>query len=355
MTGPPLDATAPVRPGEELDTAALGVWLEREAPDLAGAITVEQFPSGHSNLTYLLRIGEREVVLRRPPFGTKVQTGHDMGREHRILSGLHPVWPQAPRPLAFCDDPAVLGAPFYLMERVAGVILRGPAPAGIDLDVPVMERLSAAFVETFAGIHSVDLAAAGLDDLGKPEGYVQRQVDGWARRYSDARTGDVPVLERTIEWLREHRPPESGASLIHNDFKYDNLVLDPDDLGTVRAVLDWEMATVGDPLLDLGTSLAYWVEAGDPPVFQALAGPTARPGSPTRAELVEAYAAASGREVADPVFYYVYGLFKVAVIVQQIYYRYHHGHTSDQRFAALDMMAAMAGEVAQEAIGRGTV
>jgi aminoglycoside phosphotransferase (APT) family kinase protein len=355
VTGPPLDATAPVRSGEELHTASLAAWLEREVPDLAGPITVEQFPAGHSNLTYLLRIGERQVVLRRPPFGTEVKTGHDMGREHRILSGLHPVWPQVPRPLAFCDDPSVLGAPFYLMERVPGVILRGPAPAGVDLDVATMERLTAAFVETFAGIHAVDLGAAGLDDLGRPEGYVQRQVDGWARRYAAARTGDVPALEQTITWLQEHRPPESGASLIHNDFKYDNLVLDPADLGTVRAVLDWEMATVGDPLMDLGTSLAYWVQADDPPVFLAIAGPTARPGSLTRAGLVEAYAAASGREVADPVFYYAYGLFKVAVIVQQIYYRYHQGHTRDQRFAGLDMMAALLGGIAQEAIARGTV
>ncbi len=331
-----IDKPTGVRDGEELDVEQLANYLAAHLPGLDGPLEVEQFPRGFSNLTYLLRAGSRELVLRRPPFGAAVKSGHDMGREHRILSRLSPVYPKAPAPLVFCEDTGILGAPFYVMERVEGVILRPRMPAAMHPPPARMAAIAGAFVDTLAELHAVDFAAAGLGELGRPEGYVRRQVDGWAARYDKARTDDVPEMTRVADWLDAQAPPESGAALIHNDFKYDNLVLDPGEQARVIAVLDWEMATIGDPLMDLGTSLGYWVDPDDPPELRQLAlSPTLLPGNPTRRELVERYAAASGREVGDPVFYYVYGLFKIAVIVQQIYARYRAGHTTDPRFARL--------------------
>lgn len=343
----------PVRAGEEIDVVALGDWLALQVPEVAGRIEVSQFRSGHSNLTYLLSIDDRQVVLRRPPFGARVKSGHDMSREYRILSHLHPVWPKAPKTIAFCDDPSILGAPFYLMERVDGVILRADSAPP---DAETMGHLCDAFVETFAEIHTVDVAAVGLETLGHPEGYVERQVGGWSRRWHDAAIDPAPAIDYTIAWLAAHFPRESGAALIHNDFKLDNLVLNPDDLAQVRAVLDWEMATLGDPLMDLGSSLAYWIEPGDPPALLAIGGgPTTAPGSSTRVEIANRYASTMGVDIGDMVFYYVYGLFKLAVIAQQIYYRYHHGFTHDERFAAFGAGAILLGEIAQEAIVSGEI
>ncbi len=353
------DRPAAVRAGEELDLERLAAYLGERLPELAGPLAVEQFPRGFSNLTYLLHCGrgdkegDRQLVLRRPPFGAAVATAHDMGREHKILSRLAPVYPKAPRPLLYCDDPAVLGAPFYVMERVEGVILRPRMPSEMAPDAERMTAIADAFVATFAELHAVDYEAAGLADLGRPEGYVRRQVEGWAKRYEGARTDDVPALERVASWLAHSRPPESGASLVHNDFKYDNLVLDPGDWSRVVAVLDWEMATLGDPLMDLGTTLGYWIEAGDPPELRSLdLNPTTLPGNPTRRELVERYAAASGRDVGDAVFYYVYGLYKIAVIVQQIYARYLRGDTRDERFARLHHAVRACAAVAAQAIDK---
>ena len=253
-----IDQPQPTRAGEELDASKLEVLLKAHFPELQGPIEVTQFSKGYSNLTYLLRFGEREMVLRRPPFGAKIKSAHDMGREFRILSRLMEVYPKVPRPLAYCDDEIVLGAPFYVMERVRGVILRAKAPEGLDLPPPLMKRISESFIENLVAIHAVDYAAAGLADLGKPEGYVARQVEGWARRYPNARTDDIPEMDRLATWLNEHKPADSGACLIHNDYKYDNLVLAPDDLTQIVACLDWEMATLGDPVMDLGSTLGYW-------------------------------------------------------------------------------------------------
>jgi aminoglycoside phosphotransferase (APT) family kinase protein len=349
--------TRPVRPGEEIDTAALQPWLAEHLPEMGAApLTVEQFPGGHSNLTYLLKAGDRELVLRRPPFGSKVKTAHDMGRELRVLSRLWTVYPKAPRALAGCDDPGVIGAPFYVMERVRGIVLRGQkAPAGVDLDPQTMRRLSEAAVDGLAELHAVQYEAAGLGDLGKPAGYVERQVSGWTERWRGARTDDVPDIDRAAVWLADHLPAESGAALVHNDYKYDNLVLSP-DLGGIAAVLDWEMATIGDPLMDLGTSLGYWTDPDDDPALSALpAGPTTLPGNLGRAEVVERYAAASGRDVSGILFYYVFGLLKIAVIAQQIYYRYHQGLTRDERFAALIGAVRLLGRAAGQAIDKGRI
>jgi aminoglycoside phosphotransferase (APT) family kinase protein len=353
---PPFD-TCPVRPGEEIDTAALGVWLAAHLPDGAGeTITAEQFPGGHSNLTYLIRMGDRELVLRRPPFGSTVKTAHDMGREFRVLSRLWTVYPKAPRALAHCDDPAVIGAPFYVMERKTGVILRQQkAPAGTDLSPERMRAISEAAVDGLAELHAVDYEAAGLGDLGRPAGYVERQVSGWTERWRGARTDDVPDVDRAAAWLAGHLPPETGAALLHNDYKYDNLVLAP-DLTRIDAVLDWEMATLGDPLMDLGTSLGYWIDPGDDSALRTLpAGPTTLPGNLSRAEVVERYAAASGRDVSGILFYYVFGLLKIAVIAQQIYYRYKQSLTRDERFAAMIGAVHLLGRTAAQALDKGRI
>ena len=290
-------------------------------------------------------------MLRRPPPGADVKGGHDMGREVRLLEALHGRVP-VPRALAYEPDASVLGAPFYVMEHVPGVILR----AGGEPEPPeVMAQVADAFVTTLADLHAVDVDAAGLGEMGQPDGYVGRQVEGWARRYDRAATDAVPDLEHAFAWTREHQPPESGAALIHNDAKYDNLVFDP-GLAEVRAVLDWELATVGDPLMDLGSTLGYWVEAGDPPALRAAAlSPTWWPGNPTRQGLVDAYRERTGRDPGDAVFYTAYGLVKLAVIAQQIYKRWTLGHASDPRFGGLIEVVRACGRQAATVIERGRI
>jgi aminoglycoside phosphotransferase (APT) family kinase protein len=372
-----LDRAGPVREGEGLDREALGRWRAEALPELApaggGAVAVEvgQFGSGYSNLTYLLRLVDpvgagRELVLRRPPVGSTVATAHDMGREHRILAALAPVFELAPRPLAACADPAVLGAPVYVMARVRGVILRRDPPAGLDLGPESARRLSEAFADRLAELHAVDVEAAGLSEMGRP-GYVGRQVAGWSERWRGSRTDPVPEMDAVAGWLAADQPPEPARlALVHNDYKLDNLVLDPADPARFLALLDWEMATVGAPLLDLGTALGYWVEAGDPEAIARFRfGPTHLPGMLTRRGVAERYLeAAAARGIAtgggaggprdpgeaDLAFAYAFGLFKIAVIAQQIYARWRAGLTRDPRFAALlpaiRALAARAAEVA---------
>jgi aminoglycoside phosphotransferase (APT) family kinase protein len=351
-TASAVDRAAPVRPGEELDVAALQAYLGGRLPGFAGPVEVRQFPRGFSNLTYLVRAGGRELVLRRPPFGADVRGGHDVVREHRILAALHPVWPKVPRPVLCCDDPSVLGAPFYLMERVAGVVLRDRPPAGVTLDEATMRGVCLAAVDTLAELHAVDWRAAGLEGLGRPEGYVRRQVEGWTARWQASMTDAVPEMDEAAAWLAAHLPAEGAPAVIHNDFKYDNLVLDPADLTRARAVLDWEMATLGDPLMDLGTTLAYWAEAADPPELKMF-GVTHLPGNLDRRGVVERYAAKTGRDLSGISFHHAYGLFKVAVIAQQIYARYRAGKTKDPRFAGLLHVVRAAARMAARVAGSG--
>lgn len=349
-----LDQATDVRAGEALDVARLEAYLTAHVGDINGPLIVEQFPSGFSNLTYLLRLGDRELVLRRPPFGANIRSGHDMHREYRILSRLIDVYPRVPRALLYCDDLSVIGAPFYVMQRVRGVILRNRLPRGVTIEPPQMRAINLALIDTLVELHALDYTAAGLGDLGKPEGFVARQVRGWTDRYGRARTDDLPEMEATATWLANHLPPRSDTTLIHNDFRYDNVVLDPDDLTRIVAVLDWEMATLGDPLIDVGTTLAYWAEPDDPPELRQF-GLTTLPGNLNRAEWVARYAERSGRDVGGILFYLVYGLFKNGVIVQQIYARYKQGYTQDARFAGLLNMVRVCGDMAQRAIGTGRV
>ncbi len=350
-----LDKSRAVRPGEEVDHQRLLSYLKEQVEDLHGPLTIEQYPAGFSNLTYRLTSDTHDLVLRRPPVGAKIKTAHDMAREYRILIHLHPVYKKVPRPIAFCSDESVLGAPFYVMERVQGIILRAQPPAGLDLSPGVMSRVSSAFVETLVEIHQIDYDAAGLKDLGQPVGYVSRQVAGWTKRYFNARTDDVPAIEKLASWLQENQPNNitglKEGALIHNDFKYDNLVLSSDDLSKVVAVLDWEMATIGDPLMDLGTTIGYWVDPDDPEEWQAYGfGLTKLSGSLSRHDVLENYAKLSGHDVSNAVFYYAYGLLKIAVIVQQIYFRYRQGLTRDHRFASLAGLVKACGNLGLRAI-----
>jgi len=352
MSEPELDRSRSVRSGEELPVEGLSIWLSEHLGASEEALEVEQFPAGHSNLTYALRWAGRELVLRRPPIGARVPRGHDMGREYRVLAALHPVFPKVPEPIALCEESELIGAPFYVMERLEGLILRSrkpKAPPSSD----GMAGLSRATIELLAEIHAVDYKAEGLQELGHPEGYIRRQVVGWSKRYLSAKTDDVPALEWVAAWLTEQSPKELPGTLIHNDFKYDNLLLDPADRTNIRAVLDWEMATLGDPLMDLGTTLGYWTDPDDPPEILALPfGPSTLPGNLSRIGVVEHYVGVTGRQPEQLVFYYAYGLFKIAVIVQQIYARFVIGHTKDPRFAGFGRVAAVLAGMAQRAIER---
>lgn len=348
-----IDSATAIRKGEELDVPALTSYLNRYLPGAPDEVVIEQFPSGFSNLTYLIRRGQQQLVLRRPPFGANIKSGHDMGREFRVLSGLTKVYSRAPKALVYCEDEAVLGAPFYVMERVQGVILRNTPPKGVDLSPPLMKQLSKSVIENLAALHQVDFQAAGLSELGKPEGYVERQVKGWSKRYLNAQTDDIAELNEVMQWLNENMPAETGACLIHNDYKYDNIVLDPKNLSKIIAVLDWEMATLGDPFMDLGTTLSYWAEKGEPDELSF--GLTRLPGNLNRQEVIDCYMQKSGKEMGSPVFYFAFGLFKLAVIIQQIYGRYKKGHTQDARFANLHVVVRGCTRLAAKALDKNRI
>ena len=331
-----LDHPVSIRQGEELDLTKLDPYLRECFPNEAGSLQVRQYPSGHSNLTYSLQLGAKEMVLRRPPFGSKVKSAHDMSREFRVLSKLHAVYTPAPEVLFYCGHEAVLGAPFYLMQPIHGVILRQRLPPGLDFPAETARRLSKSFIENLIRLHRVDYEAAGLSDVGKPRGYLERQVRGWTDRYFAAKTHDYPEAQKIAAWMQEHMPVTASTSLIHNDYKYDNLILDSGDITTILGLLDWEMCTIGDPLTDLGTALAYWIDPTDPEELQHLRwGPTTQPGSLTRPEIVQYYARQTGSDTSQIAFYLTFARFKLAVIVQQIYYRYYQGLTTDKRFASM--------------------
>ena len=327
--------TVAVRPGEDIDRPRVLAYLREQIPGLPGGdLAVWQYPSGASNLTYLLRVGAWEGVLRRPPRGPLPPRAHDMVREAGLLRRIHAVYPLAPNPYAICADPGVLGVPFYVMERRHGVVLDDHFPPGVAPTPERCRRIAESVVETLVRLHAVDWQAAGLADLGRPEGFVARQVRGWIGRYDAAKTDDLPQVAPLVRWFEAHLPASGAPAIVHNDFKLNNLLLAAPDLAPVVAVLDWEMTTIGDPLFDLGVSLGYWIEPGDPPGFRTLL-PTVTyfPGFISRAEFMARYAALSGRDLADIEYYLTFAYFKLAVILQQIYARWQRGLTSDPRFA----------------------
>jgi aminoglycoside phosphotransferase (APT) family kinase protein len=331
------DQAAEIRKGEELDVAAVRMFLCDALGGMDGTLEVRQYPAGFSNLTYAVTAGKREMVLRRPPFGRKAKSAHDMGREFKMLNALHPVFPYCPRPLAYTEDESIMGCPFYVMEKISGVILRKDLPPGLSLDPKEARRLCENMIDLQEKLHGLDYASIGLADFGKPGGYVKRQVDGWSRRYRDARTPDVPDFEAAMAWLDRHQPPDSPSpGIIHNDYKFDNMVLNADHPTEIIGILDWEMATIGDPLMDLGASISYWVNRDDPEEAQLMRMmPTTIDGMMTRKELVARYTEKSGIDTGDFDFYFAFGLFRLAVIAQQIYYRFYHGQTTDKRFIKL--------------------
>ena len=331
------DTPTTVRAGEEIDLPTLNRYLGTQESFNGMIVEVRQFPGGYSNLTYLLKDdNQREYILRRPPFGAEhIKGGHDMAREYRVLTLIQDAgYYRIPQPILLCEDVRVMGCPFYIMERVEGIILRAHMAKNLDLTPSQLRATSEALVDNLVDLHALDVEATGLANLGKPEGYVRRQVEGWYKRYLAAQTDELPVMEQLYQWLIRTMPAEGTPTLIHNDYKYDNLVLDPADLSTILAVLDWEMCTVGDPLMDVGTALSYWSEAGDG-TFERSFNLTWLPGNLTRQQFADRYAARSGRDVSNMLYYYVFGLFKNTVVMQQIYARWKKGLTQDARFGGL--------------------
>ncbi|WP_395826036.1 phosphotransferase family protein [Collimonas sp.] len=331
-----IDQAGAVRSGEELDIAAVHAFLKGVDSSLEGMPTISQFVGGASNLTYLLSYANRELILRRPPFGAKARSAHDMLREANIMTELKPVYPDVPKVLATCQERRVMDSDFYVMERLRGIILRDKLPDGLLLSAAETRQLCLNVIEKMIALHQVDYQAAGLAHLGKGEGYVRRQISGWSERYRKARTDNAVDFEPVMRWLADQMPANDVATcLIHNDFRFDNVVLNPDDPLQVIGVLDWEMATLGDPLMDLGNTLAYWVQADDEAQFKQMRRqPTHLPGMLTRKEVVAYYAGKTGFRTDHFDFYEIYGLFRLAVIVQQIYYRFHHGQTRNPQFAS---------------------
>lgn len=329
-----LDKPKTIRKGEELDATKIGPFLKDTISGLDGPIKIRQFPSGHSNLTYAVSVGDVELVLRRPPFGHKAKTAHDMGREYRILSALHTAYPYCPKPLVYTEDESIIGCPFYVMERLKGIILRKDPPKSLNFTRQMARKLCEDLVDVHVKLHSIDIKDVGLDNFGKPQGYIKRQVDGWSKRYRQARTPDAPDCESVMEWLAANMPEgPTRAAVIHGDFKMDNVVLDPENSLKIIGVLDWEMATVGDPLMDLGCSLGYWVEKDDPAEVQEVRMmPTNMEGALTRKEIIARYSEKSGIKIDNFDFYWCFGIFRLIVIAQQIYFRFYHGQTKDQRF-----------------------
>jgi aminoglycoside phosphotransferase (APT) family kinase protein len=339
------DASA-VRDEDGFDVARLDSWLKDNANDVAqsdgGPPRVRQFTGGASNLTYLVSYGDRDYVLRRPPRGHKASSAHDMRREVTVQMRLRPHYPLVPEVFAYCDDPSVIGSEFYLMSRIAGTILRRDLPPGVLLSAEQARTLAHTVIDAQADLHAIDPVAAGLADLGRGPGYVARQVSGWSRRYRDALTDDVPDAENVMSWLDQKQPPDVAARLIHGDWRLDNLVLDLADEPRITGVLDWEMATVGDPLMDVGASLAYWITNQDDDAFQLMRlQPTDLPGIPSREEYMTRYLDRTGLQVDDWRFYEVYGLFRLAVIAQQIWFRYRRGETTNPAFAGFGTAVTM--------------
>ncbi|MBU2514921.1 phosphotransferase family protein [bacterium] len=328
------DSATDIRQGEELNIQAVETYLKDTIPGLTGNLEVKQYPSGFSNLTYLIEIGTKKLVLRRPPFGTKAKTAHDMGREFKILSSIREYFPYCPKPLVYTEDESILGAPFYVMERIEGIILRKNLPKTLSFSADDAKTLCTNLIDVLLELHAIDYKKIGLDNLGKPEGYINRQVAGWSKRYRAARTQDAPDFESIMTWLEKNQPADSkNPSLIHNDYKFDNVVLDPENPLKIIGVLDWEMATIGDPLMDLGATIAYWINRDDSEEMQLIRMlPTNIEGALTRKEIISYYLERSGVSVQDFTFYQCCNVFRVATIAQQIYYRFYHGQTNDTRF-----------------------
>lgn len=328
-----LDSAKAVRDGESFDVPRMDAWLKEQVPSLRGAPVVAQFSGGASNLTYHLQYESRDLILRRPPFGNIAKGAHDMAREFHVQRALKPVYDAVPTMVSLCQEQSVMDCDFYVMERILGIIPRANLPRGLNLTPKQTKELCLGVIDKLIELHQVDHKAAGLDELGKGLGYVERQIGGWSARYKKSKTWNVPGWQYVMDWLNANMPSDIANVIIHNDFRFDNVVLAEENPMRIIGVLDWEMATLGDPLMDLGNTLAYWVEAGDDKIQQSLRRqPTHLPGMLTRNEVVEYYCDKTGFKTDNWAFYEVYGLFRLAVIIQQIFYRYHHKQTRNPAF-----------------------
>jgi aminoglycoside phosphotransferase (APT) family kinase protein len=344
-----------VRREEQLDWAKLQSYLRGKLPGAEKPLEVKQFRGGHSNLTYLMRFGgDQEWVMRRPPFGPLPVGGHDMAREYKVLSRLWKVFKPAPRAMLFCDDTSIVGAPFFVMERRNGIVIknRTPFPKELPTDPASLRRLSEGFIDAAADLHGVDYKAIGLEDLGKPEGFLARQINGWMKRWEAAKTREVPLMEKLGAWFVEHLPPPQSPTVIHNDFYLHNIMLDAKDPGNVVGVFDWEMSTLGDPLVDVGIALNYWRDKTDPPELLMGETPTLMPGFLTRDQLVERYAKRTGRDLSHIAFYWAWAHWKNATVIEQIYVRYVRGQTTDPRFKQMGGQAPALAHAAALVAGR---
>jgi aminoglycoside phosphotransferase (APT) family kinase protein len=333
--------TIRVREDERFDENELRSFLRGKLPGTDEPLEVVQFSGGHANLTYLLRYGAQEYVLRRPPLGPVAASAHDMGREYRVLSVLYKAYPYAPRAHVYCEDVAIIGAPFFIMERRRGVVVRRVIPPqfGGGEDPVMNRRISEVLIDAMADLHDVDYASIGLANIGKPDGFMQRQIDGWTARYLRSQTKELPVVDELSSWLSKSLPAPPSATLLHNDWRLDNMMLDAENPGRVEAVFDWDMCTLGDPFADLGTLLATWIEENEAGAGIAVTMPSHTKGFLTRREAVQRYGERRKIDISHMSYYYVFGLFKMAVVLQQIFHRYHVGQTQDARFSSFEQVA----------------
>ena len=328
-----IDVGGTVRAGEELDAVAVENWLKAQGVDLQGQVEVTQYSGGASNWTYRLKYDNADLILRRPPKGTKAKSAHDMAREYHVQKNLTPFYPVLPEMVALCQDESVLGCDFYVMKRVEGIIPRANLPRELDFKEAQVRELCINVIDKLIELHQVPYQGTGLENLGKGDGYCRRQVEGWDARFEKAKTINVPSFKYVRKWLKDNIPADSKTCVIHNDWRFDNIILDPNHPTQIIGVLDWEMATLGDPLMDLGSALAYWVEESDSALFKARRRqPTNLKGMFTRKEVVDYYLEKTGLDVENWTFYEVFGIFRLAVIAQQIYYRYHHKQTNNPAF-----------------------
>jgi len=343
------DDTITIRPDEQLDEARLSGYLRDKLQGAEQQLSIRQFGGGAANLTYLLDYGTQQYVLRRPPLGPVAPSAHDMAREYRVLSVLYQAFPYAPRAYHLCEDTNVIGTPFFVMERRNGVVVRRSLPEEYEAVPDAPQRMSLALVDALADFHAVDYKALGLDSLGKPDGFIERQIEGWYGRWNKAKVDDIAEMDSVYTWLKDHIPPQSQATLVHNDYKLDNVMLAQDDPGQLVAIFDWDMCTLGDPLADLGALLTYWTEPTDAPYLQMTAMmPVGDQRFPSRSELVERYSQRSGRDVSHIRFYHTLGIYRLVVICAQIDIRYKRGQTQDQRFESFGMMIPLLAKAAYE-------
>jgi aminoglycoside phosphotransferase (APT) family kinase protein len=339
----------PVRKDERFNEAAVELYLRDRLPGADQPLSVSQFGGGAANLTYLLDYGSHEYVLRRPPLGPVARSAHDMKREYSVLSVLHRAFPYAPHAYLYYPNNDLIGSDFLVMDRKHGVVVRRRLPPEFAAIPHAPRQMSLAMVDTLVEFHAVDYEALGLSDLGRPDGFVSRQIEGWYRRWKAALVEELPEMDACYYWLRQNQPQRARRTLVHNDYKLDNVMLSATDPGQMVAIFDWDMCTLGDPLCDLGALLAYWTEPDDPPHFKGMASmPLGVDGFLSRQELVARYAESSGESLEDIHFYYALALYRLAVILAQIYIRYKRGQTKDSRFARLGEVTPLVARAAQD-------